>query len=321
MKNFTLIGAAGYIAPRHMEAIQATGNQLVAAMDPHDAVGKLDSYFPDASFFTEFERFDRHVDKLRRTNDEQAVHYVSICSPNYLHDSHIRFALRSEADAVCEKPLVMNPWNLDALEEIEVDTGRRVYTILQLRLHPAIKDLRSRVGDGGKSGSKHEVDLTYVTARGRWYHHSWKGDLKKSGGVATNIGVHFFDMLHFVFGPLQENRLHYRSDTRAAGYLEYANARVRWLLSVDVVDVPERLRAEGQRTYRSILVDGSEVEFSGGFTDLHTESYRAILSGAGFGIEENRVAIEAVSHIRFSPTQLPGPGEAHPLLHALPATT
>lgn len=295
MKRFALIGAAGYIAPRHMTAIRDTGNALVAALDPNDSVGIIDSHFPEADFFTEFERFDRHIDKCRRSG--KGVDYVSICSPNYLHDSHMRFALRSGADAICEKPLVLNPWNIDGLQEIEQDTGRKVNTILQLRVHPAITELRERIQNGPKD-TKHEVDLTYITSRGHWYLQSWKGAEKKSGGIATNIGVHFFDMLHFVFGDLRENRIHMREDTRAAGYLEYEHARVRWFLSIDINDVPEAVRAQGQRTYRSITVDGDEIEFSGGFTDLHTRSYDEILAGRGFGLEENRVAIETVTHIR-----------------------
>ena len=312
MKNFALIGAAGYIAPRHMQAIKATGHRLVAAYDPNDSVGIIDSYFPEADFFTEFERFDRHVDKRRRANHEKRIDYVSICSPNYLHDSHMRFALRSDADAICEKPLVLNPWNIDGLQEIERDSGRKINTILQLRVHPAIVDLRERVR-AGRADTKHEVDLTYITSRGHWYLQSWKGDPKKSGGIATNIGVHFFDMLHFIFGRLQENVVHLSSDTRAAGYLEYERARVRWLLSVDVEDVPQAARDAGQRTYRSITVDGEEIEFSGGFTDLHTRSYEEILAGRGFGLEENRTAIETVAAIRNA---VPAPlsGEFHPFL-------
>ena len=312
MKNFALIGAAGYIAPRHMKAIQSTGNSLVAALDPNDSVGIIDSYFPEADFFTEFERFDRHVDKLRRENTGKEVHYASIASPNYLHDSHMRFALRSGADAICEKPLVLNPWNIDALQEIEKDTGRKVNTILQLRLHPAIIELRDKVRSAQKNG-KYEVDLTYITSRGHWYLQSWKGDDKKSGGIATNIGVHFYDMLHFIFGEIQENIVHYSSPTKAAGYLEYANARVRWFLSVDINDVPVSVRASGQRTYRSITVQGEEIEFSGGFTDLHTRSYEEILAGHGFGLEENRVAIETVAAIRTA-TPLGLSGEYHPFL-------
>lgn len=314
MKNFALIGAAGYVAPRHMKAIRATGNDLVACLDPHDSVGILDSYFPDADFFTEFERFDRHVDKLRRSNAGKKVNYVSICSPNYLHDSHVRFALRSEADAICEKPLVLNPWNIDGLKEIEKDTGRRVNTILQLRVHPSIIALRDEVRKS-VGATKYEVDLTYVTSRGHWYLQSWKGNEKKSGGIATNIGVHFFDMLHFVFGDLQKNDVHCAAPTRAAGYLEYEHARVRWLLSIDVNDVPAQARAEGKRTYRSITCDGEQIEFSGGFTDLHTRSYEEILAGKGFGLEENRVAIETVASIRTAkPIGLSG--EYHPLLKA-----
>jgi UDP-N-acetyl-2-amino-2-deoxyglucuronate dehydrogenase len=312
MKNFALIGAAGYIAPRHMHAIQATGNRLVAAFDPNDSVGVIDSHFPDADFFTEFERFDRHVDKLHRAGSERRIDYVSICSPNYLHDSHMRFALRSGADAICEKPLVLNPWNIDGLLEIERSTGRRVATILQLRVHPAIVALRERVR-AQRRATKHEVDLAYVTSRGRWYLQSWKGDPKKSGGIATNIGVHFFDMLHFIFGDLQHSTVHLSTDTRAAGFLEYERARVRWLLSIDVDDVPVAQREAGQRTFRSITVDGEEVEFSGGFTDLHVKSYEGILRGEGFGLEANRSAITAVAGIRNA-TPVGLQGDYHPLL-------
>jgi UDP-N-acetyl-2-amino-2-deoxyglucuronate dehydrogenase len=312
MKKFALIGAAGYIAPRHMQAIKATGHELVAAYDPNDSVGIIDSHFPEADFFTEFERFDRHIDKRRRANDGKAVDYVSICSPNYLHDSHMRFALRSGADAICEKPLVLNPWNIDGLLDIERDTGHKVNTILQLRVHPAIVALRERVRREQRN-TKHEVDLTYITSRGHWYLQSWKGDLKKSGGIATNIGVHFFDMLHYIFGDLQRNVVHLSEDTRAAGYLEYAHARVRWFLSVDFEDVPQAQRDAGQRTYRSITVDGEEIEFSGGFTDLHIRSYEEILAGRGFGLEENRTAITTVAQIRDAvPTS--GAEDAHPFL-------
>ena len=313
MKNFALIGAAGYIAPRHMQAIQSTGNKLVAALDPNDSVGIIDSHFPEADFFTEFERFDRHIDKLRRANHHHSIDYVSICSPNYLHDSHIRFALRSNADAICEKPLVLNPWNIESLREIELATGRKVHTILQLRVHPAIRALRNQVRQGRKDG-KHDVDLTYITARGQWYSRSWKGDTKKSGGIATNIGVHFFDMLHYVFGGLQENIVHLSMPHKAAGYLEYEHARVRWFLSVDADDVPERGREKGQRTWRSITVDGTEIEFSGGFTDLHRKSYEEILAGRGFGLEENHCAIGTVAAIRNSAVT-PSRGERHPFLH------
>ena len=309
MTNFAIIGAAGYIAPRHMAAIRDTGNELVAALDPSDSVGIIDSYFPEADFFTEFERFDRHIDKLRRKG--VGTDYVSICSPNYLHDSHMRFALRSGADAICEKPLVLNPWNIDGLHEIEADTGHRINTILQLRVHPEIIKLRNNVRRQTRD-TKHEVDLTYITSRGHWYLQSWKGNQKKSGGIATNIGVHFFDMLHFIFGELQENSVHLNEMTRAAGYLEYKHARVRWFLSLELEDVPQGLRDAGQRTYRSITVDGDEIEFSGGFTDLHTRSYEEIIAGRGFGLEENRVAIETVAHIRDAVTK--ANGERHPFL-------
>jgi UDP-N-acetyl-2-amino-2-deoxyglucuronate dehydrogenase len=309
MKRFALIGAAGYIAPRHMVAIRETGNALVSALDPNDSVGIIDSHFPEAEFFTEFERFDRHIDKLRRL--EKGVDYVSIASPNYLHDSHMRFAMRSGADAICEKPLVLNPWNIDGLLEIEADTGKRVNTILQLRLHPSIIALRKKVA-ATENKQKFEVDLTYITSRGNWYLQSWKGNNDKSGGIATNIGVHFYDMLHFVFGSLQENVVHLSMPTKAAGYLEYVHARVRWFLSIDVNDVPDAERAQGKRTFRAISVNGENVEFSDGFTDLHTRSYEEILAGRGFGLEENRVAIETVSAIRHSP--IVTRGEMHPFV-------
>lgn len=308
MKRFALIGAAGYIAPRHMVAIRETGNDLVAALDLNDSVGIIDSHFPGAQFFTEFERFDRHIDKLRRSG--QGVDYISIASPNYLHDSHMRFALRSGADAICEKPLVLNPWNIDGLKEIEADTGRKINTILQLRLHPAIIALRDQVDATGDH--VYDVDLTYITSRGNWYLQSWKGEDKKSGGIATNIGVHFYDMLHFVFGAVKANVVHLATPTKSAGYLEYERARVRWFLSIDVNDVPEAERARGKRTFRSITADGQNVEFSGGFTDLHTRSYQEILAGRGFSLEQNRVAIETVSQIRTAPVV--GSGERHPFV-------
>lgn len=312
MKNFALIGAAGYIAPRHMRAIKDTGNRLSIAFDTSDSVGVIDSYFPDADYFTEFERFDREVYRRFRNDDANRIDYVAICSPNYLHDAHCRFALRSGADAICEKPLVLNPWNLDGLMEMEADTGRRIYTILQLRLHPAIVALKEKVAAAGRS-EKYEVDLTYITSRGKWYMQSWKADENKAGGIATNIGVHFFDMLHYVFGALQENVVHLHDDRHAAGYLEFEKARVRWYLSIDLNDVPEDARAAGQTTWRSITVDGEEIEFSGGFTDLHTLSYQSIVAGNGFPVGENRTAIEAVSHIRTAPV-VAGGDRAHPFL-------
>jgi UDP-N-acetyl-2-amino-2-deoxyglucuronate dehydrogenase len=312
MKNFALIGAAGYIAPRHMKAINETGNKLIAAYDPNDSVGIIDSHFPEAHFFTEFERFDRHVDKLHRKGDVK-IDYMSICSPNYLHDSHMRFALRSGADAICEKPLVLSPWNIDGLLEIEQATGKNIYTILQLRVHPAILALRESLQQEQASSGKHEVDLAYVTSRGRWYLQSWKADEDKSGGIATNIGVHFFDMLYFLFGDLQYNIVHHVSATKAGGYLEYERARVRWFLSIDESDVPDQLRSNGQRTYRSITMDGQELEFSEGFVNLHTKSYEEILAGRGYGPEANRTAITAVSYIREArPSGLVG--DYHPAL-------
>jgi len=298
MKRFALIGAAGYIAPRHMKAIKDTGNTLTAALDKCDSVGIIDSYFPDADFFTEFERFDRHIDKLRRKGE--GIDYVSICSPNYLHDAHIRFALRNEADAICEKPLVLNPWNLDALQEVERETGKKVYNILQLRVHPEIVKLKNIVErEYKKKGSKYKIDLSYITSRGKWYFVSWKGDINKSGGVATNIGIHFFDMLIWIFGNVKHYEVHYSEPLKKmAGYLELEKAEVRWFLSVDSKDLPEVAVREGKRTYRSITLEGKEIEFSGGFTDLHTVVYQKILRGEGFGIEDARPSIELVYMLR-----------------------
>lgn len=305
--SFSLIGAGGYIAPRHMKAIKAVGGTLRVAFDPNDSVGIMDSYFPDAHFFTEFERFDRHVDKLRRKGDR--IEYASICSPNYLHDAHVRFALRSDADVICEKPLVLNPWNIDGLAEVEASSGRRINTILQLRLHPAIIALKEKIA--AEPDKVHDVDLSYITSRGRWYHISWKGDEGKSGGVATNIGVHFFDMLCFVFGKVTRNTLYLRSAERMAGYLEFKHARVRWFLSVDRSDLPQSVAPE-QTTYRSITIDGQEIEFSGGFTDLHTLSYQGVLEGKGFGLEDVRPSIEIVSNLRAMAIAS-GSGDLHPL--------
>ncbi|UAB91610.1 Gfo/Idh/MocA family oxidoreductase (plasmid) [Ruegeria sp. SCSIO 43209] len=313
MSNFALIGTAGYIAPRHMKAITDTGNTLLAALDTSDSVGIIDSHFPDAHFFTEFERFDRYVDMLRRSETGK-VDYVSICSPNYLHDSHMRFALRSGADAICEKPLVLNPEDIDGLEAIEQATGQTVNTILQLRVHPSIIALRDKIRNSPKD-TKYEVDLTYITSRGRWYLESWKGDVRKSGGIATNIGVHFFDMLHFLFGDLQANHVHLNAPTKAAGYLEFEHARCRWFLSLDINDVPADAREAGARTYRSITINEEEVEFSGGFADLHTRSYEEILKGNGFGLNENRPAIGMVNYIRNAPIEA-RKGEQHPKLNS-----
>lgn len=295
MKNFALIGAAGYIAPRHMKAIKETGNNLVAALDKHDNVGVLDSYFPDADFFTEFERFDRHLDKLRR--NKKKVDYVSICSPNYLHDSHIRFALRHGANAICEKPLVLNPWNVDALAEIEEETDKKIYTILQLRFHPTIIALREKIINGLKD-KIYDVDLRYITSRGNWYHISWKGDDSKSGGIATNIGIHFFDMLIWIFGDAKASEVKVVSDDHAEGYLELKSARVNWFLSIASEHLPLEVQKAGKRTYRSLTIENVEVEFSEGFTDLHTLSYQQILNGNGFGIQDAKASIQLAQSIR-----------------------
>jgi UDP-N-acetyl-2-amino-2-deoxyglucuronate dehydrogenase len=292
--NFALIGAAGYIAPRHLQAIKDTGNLLVAAVDKSDSVGVLDRYFDDVDFFTEFERFDRHAEKLRRLNAGKEIHYVTICSPNYMHDAHIRFALRIGSDAICEKPLVLNPWNLDALQEIEEESGKRIWNILQLRVHPSILALKEKV-EKEPSDKKHEIDLTYITARGKWYFYSWKGDLRQSGGVATNIGIHFFDMLLWIFGKVEHADVHYADYRKVGGYLELEKARVRWFLSLDKGDLPPEARSS---TYRCILIDGKEVEFSGGFADLHTVVYRQVLAGKGFGIEAARASINLAYQIR-----------------------
>lgn len=298
MKKFALIGVGGYIAPRHLQAIKQGGNDLVAALDPHDNVGILDSFFPDARFFTEFERFDRHIDKERRRGEP--IDYVSIASPNYLHDAHIRFALRSGAHAICEKPLVINPWNLDGLEGMERETGRRVFTILQLRLHPSVVALRERVKQAlaADPDRRFEVELDYVTSRGAWYFSSWKGEEHKSGGIVTNIGIHFFDMVLWIFGDVVESEVSHLSDRSASGRFRFANASVRWFLSVSAGDLPEAAAARGERTHRSIRLDGDEIEFSKGFTDLHTASYAHILEGRGFGIADARPSIELVHAIR-----------------------
>lgn len=310
-KNFALIGASGYIAPRHMNAIKESGNNLVAALDPFDSVGIIDSYFPNADFFTEPERFDRHLDKKRR-NGADKIDFVSICSPNYLHDAHIRMALRNEAHAICEKPIVLNPWNIDALQEIEKECGKQIYNILQLRVHQSIVNLKKKI-DEGPSDKIYDIDLSYITSRGNWYFISWKGDNTKSGGVATNIGLHFFDMLIYIFGKCKSNIVH-RLDTKTnAGFLELEKARVRWFLSVDDKNLPEAAILKNQRTYRSITVEGQEIEFSGGFTDLHTIVYKDILAGKGYSIGDARTSIEIVHHIRNAKA-IGLKGDYHPML-------
>ncbi len=308
-KKFALIGAAGYIAPRHMKAIQETGNQLLAAVDKNDSVGIIDNYFPDAAFFTEFERFDRHLEKLKRK--ELKINFISVCSPNYLHDAHIRFGLRYGADVICEKPTVLNPWNIDALQDIEAETGRKTSNILQLRLHEGVIALKKKIENGPKD-KVYDIDLTYITSRGNWYFASWKGNDEKSGGVSTNIGIHFFDMLGWIFGDIKNNIVHIHTHDRAAGYLEFEQARVRWFLSINPQTLPPESRQAGQRTHRSLLINGETVDFSTGFSDLHTKSYADILEGNGFDLEESRNAIETVFNIRHSsPVGLKG--EYHPL--------
>lgn len=312
-KNFAVIGVGGYIAPRHLNAIKASGNRVVAALDKHDSVGIIDSYFPEAEFFTEYERFDRHVEKLRRMGEEKRIHYISICSPNYLHDAHIRFALRVNANPICEKPLVINPWNVDALEELEKDYGQKIYCILQLRLHPALLSLKKQI-ESEPPGKRHMIDLTYITSRGRWYFASWKGDLEKSGGIATNIGIHFFDMLMWIFGSVRYHEVHHSDPTRMCGFLKLDKADVRWFLSVNATDLPVQARTAGKTTFRSVTVDGHEIEFSEKFTDLHTLVYRDILAGGGCGISEVRPSINLVHALRYSAAHRLESSHLHPLL-------
>ncbi len=312
MKNFALTGAAGYIAPRHLRAIKDTGNRLVAAVDPHDSVGILDSYFPDCSFFTEFERFDRHIEKLRRGPEEGRVQYLSICTPNYLHDAHIRFALRVGAHAICEKPLVIKPWNLDALQELQEEYGGKISTVLQLRLHPAFSALKRELAET-RSEKKRDICLSYVTSRGTWYQHSWKGSPERSGGVAANIGIHFFDLLQWLFGGEQTSRVHLSEPTKMAGTLELENANVRWFLSIDSADLPSAAVQDGKTTYRSLTIDGREIEFSDGFGELHTRVYVDILAGGGYGIEDVRPSIELVYNLRNAKVTTQWDG-VHPFL-------
>lgn len=313
-KNFALIGAAGYIAPRHMRAIKETGHQLIAALDPFDSVGIIDSFFPQADFFIETERFDRHLDKLRRSGNGH-VDYVSICSPNYLHDAHIRLALRNEAHAICEKPLLLNPWNLDGLAEIEKETGKTIYNILQLRHHPTIINLKKRI-DNSPSDKVHDIQLTYITSRGNWYNYSWKGNILKSGGVVTNIGIHFFDMLSWIFGDVEKSTVHLMEKNKASGMLQLKDANVSWFLSLDKNDLPANAVEKNLPTYRSILIDDEEIEFSGGFTNLHTVSYQEILNGKGYGIHDARQSIVIAHQIRNQEVS-PKIGNFHPYLSSL----
>lgn len=312
-KNFAVIGVGGYIAPRHLKAIRDTGNRLVAATDPSDSVGLLDQYSFDVRFFTEIERFDRHLEKLRRGPEEQRVQYVSVCSPNYLHDAHCRLGLRVGADVICEKPLVINPWNLDALADLEEETGHKVNTVLQLRLHPQLVALRQKLLAERSQGRQHDVVLSYITTRGAWYQISWKGNVEKSGGVATNIGIHFFDLLLWLFGEAGETKVYHADPYRMAGFTELEYARVRWFLSVDANDLPYAVEPGKRSTYRSITVDGQEIEFSEGFTDLHTRVYEETLAGRGFGIQDARPSVELTHLIRTSPLSALDDG-VHPYL-------
>ncbi len=308
--NFAVTGVAGFVAPRHLRAIRDTGNRLVAAADPHDAAGLLDQYSFDVRFFTEIERFDRHLDKLRRGPEADRIHYVSVCSPNYLHDAHVRLALRVGAHAICEKPLVINPWNLDALQELEQESGRRVYTVLQLRLHPTLLALRAKLQQDSVS---HDVRLTYITARGGWYDVSWKGSEERSGGVATNIGIHFFDLLLWLFGSADHVEIHLRENKRVAGSFELQRARVRWFLSTDVRDLPFTPQPGSKTTFRSIVVDGEEIVFTEGVADLHTRVYEEVLAGRGPGIADARPSVELAHRIRHAPLAS-NQGAVHPML-------
>ena len=312
--NFALIGVGGYIAVKHLQAIKHNKCKLITALDKNDSVGIIDNYFPKAFFFIEFERFDRYIYKLKKDKLKK-IDYISICSPNYLHDSHIRFALRSEANAICEKPLVLNPWNLDKLEDIQKETAKKIFCILQLRLHPIVNVIKKNLKNNNEF-SKNEIDLTYITTRGNWYFQSWKGDVAKSGGIATNIGVHFFDMLHFIFGSAQSNTIHFSSLTRVSGIMDFKNVRVRWFLSIEEEDIPERQKKLNKKMYRSIVLNGEELEFTEGFNDLHNESYENILQNNGFGIEDTRLAIETVSKIRDL-KKLNLTGDYHPILKTI----
>lgn len=316
VKNFAITGVAGYVAPRHLKAIHDTGNRLVAATDPSDSVGILDRFSFDVRFFTEFERFDRHTERLRRQGESDRVHWVSICSPNYLHDAHMRFALRIGADAICEKPLVLSPWNCDALEELEGEYGRKIYSVLQLRHHPALIAIKQRL-ETEPASKKHEINLTYCTSRGLWYQTSWKGNVERSGGLATNIGIHFFDMLIWLFGRVEQSELHFSNSMNVSGVLELQRARVKWFLSTDRSCLPADVVAAGGTTYRSITIDGEEIEFTGGFTELHTRVYEEALAGRGFGLADTRPSIQLAYDIRHAvPTGVCA--ESHPFLRRQP---
>ncbi len=312
MKNFAMLGAAGFVAPRHMRAIHDTGNALVAACDPYDGVGVLDRFFPECRFFTEVERFDRHLEKLRRRDDP--VHFISICTPNYLHDAHCRLALRVGADALCEKPLVISPWNLDQLAQIEEESGQRIYTVLQLRLHAEAQRLKAALeAQRAAGGGRTSVELTYITRRGPWYHHSWKGDAHRSGTLAMNIGIHFFDLLIWLFGAARSSTVHLREADRLGGMLELEHADVRWFLSIDVNDLPPDHLASGKHAYRALKMDDADFDFSTGFDDLHTRVYEDVLGGGGYGLEDARASIELVHQLRTADVLAAG-ADAHPAL-------
>jgi len=298
MKNFALMGAAGFVAPRHLKAIKETNSSLLAAYDLNDSVGIIDSFYPKAHFFTEFERFDRHIEKLR-LDKQQSIDYMTVCTPNYLHDAHVRFALRNGADAICEKPLVLNPWNAEALIKLEQNSSNKVNTILQLRLHPSIIALKKKI-ETESQDKIHDIDLTYITSRGNWYYASWKGALEKSGGICSNIGIHFFDMLIWIFGDVEKSTVHLMEHDRASGVLQLKKANVRWFLSINSETLPKEIVAKGQRTFRTITIDNEELEFSAGFTDLHTESYKNILNGEGFGIAKTLKSLELAYDLRHA---------------------
>jgi UDP-N-acetyl-2-amino-2-deoxyglucuronate dehydrogenase len=311
MKHFALLGLAGYIAPRHLKAIKETGNKLSVTLDKYDNVGIIDSYFPDADFFTEPERFERHIYKVQHNHSLPPIDFFAICTPNYLHDAHIRMALRNSADAICEKPLVLNPWNVDILAELEKETGKKIYTVLQLRNHPAVISLKNEI-ENADDAKIYDVTLTYITGRGKWYHYSWKGDEEKSGGLITNIGIHFFDMLYHLFGELKMNTVHHRTANWCSGFMQFKRARVRWFLSLDANDLPDRIKEKGQMSYRSILIDGKELDFTQGFTDLHTVTYQQILEGKGFGLQCAKPSIEIVHDIRHAACSTGISADQHP---------
>jgi UDP-N-acetyl-2-amino-2-deoxyglucuronate dehydrogenase len=315
MKNFALLGLAGYVAPRHLKAIKETGNKLSVTLDKYDNVGIIDSYFPDADFFTEPERFERHIYKVQHSHDVPPIDFFSICTPNYLHDAHIRMALRNNADAICEKPLVLNPANVELLAELEKETGKKIYTVLQLRYHPAVIELKKEIASSDPN-KIYDVTLTYITGRGKWYYYSWKGNEEKSGGLVTNIGIHFFDMLYYLFGELKLNIVHHLTPSWSSGFMQFKQAHVRWFLSLDADDLPDKVQT-GQTSYRSILIDGKELDFTHGFIDLHTITYQRILSGEGFGLGCAKPSIEIVHAIRHAECSAGTSADKHPFVREI----